>query len=420
LNKSLALATRIKGLLVRKELVSIFAMIFVADTVVGIFSPTFSLYATSLGASLTLVGLLSSVVGLTRIVSSVPIGMISDARGRRGVLLTGMLLLAASAYLNTVVTEAYLLLPIRVLHGLVIASTFFIGMAYVGDVVERADRGLASGVYTTCMGLGFTVGSMLGGSMAAQYGYVTTFRAAAVLALFGFAVAWWGLSRSLRQKVTHAHALSPLGRLGLLAKEPNLLAASLGYLLIILMFDAAIVNFFPLYAATLLIGQAAIGTMFAVRALASTAVRLPTGLLTTRFSNRYLMVAALALGMVTVFSLCILTGPVALTLALAGEGICFGMYLTAGQTFVTEHFEESERGTAMGVYSMTGSISSMVGPFLLGAVADLQGLRSVFWLTSALVFVGIVAFVWLLHKGSQQDRARTLSAEGGTSAMAKS
>lgn len=390
----LAVTKRLQGLLTRKELASVFVMIFIADVVVGVFSPTFSLYATGLGASMTLVGVLSSVAGLTRILSSVPIGLLSDAKGRKGVLVSGMLLLATSSYLYTVVHDPYLLLPIRMIYGIVITSTFFIGMAYAGDKVAKADLGLTSGIYTSCMGLGFTLGSGLGGKMAAEFGYVLTFRVAAMAALAGAIIAWWGLEASPKRGTLQMRALPPGMKLGLLVKEPQLFAASLGYMLTILMFDATIVNFFPLYAKSLLISQATIGSMFAIRALASTSVRLPTGVLTSRIPSKRLMLIALFLGMIMLFSIGFLTQPIPLTMVLVGEGVCFGIFLTSGQSFINEHFGESDRGTAMGVYSTTGSISATAGPFVLGAIADLWGVRSVFWLTGTLVLVGIGVFLY--------------------------
>jgi MFS family permease len=404
----LAVMNRIQHLSIRKELVSIFVMVFLADVVNGIFSPTFSLYATSLGASLTLVGALGSTVGLTRIISSVPLGLFSDAKGRKGVLAGGMLLSAVSSYLCTLVSNPYFLFPMRMLTGVATTATFFIGMAYVGDVVPKAKHGLASGVYTTCMGLGFTLGSELGGKLAAQLGYIPTYRIAGTLALVGFTVAWWGLGSSSNQQVAHVRTISPITKLGILAKEPHLLAASVGYLLIILMFDAAIVNFFPLYANSLFISQAVIGSMFAIRALASASVRLPTGLLTSRFSSERLMIVALVLGMTMVVGICFLKSPLTLTLMLMGEGMCFGIFLTSGQAFITGAFDGSERGTAMGVYSMTGSIASTAGPFLFGAVADVWGLRSVFLLAGALVFLGILVF---LYARSRPSPRRSLDAE---------
>lgn len=398
------LAGRVRELLVRRELVCVFAMIFIADLVVGIFSPTFALFASGLGASATLIGVLSSTVGMTRIVSSIPIGMISDAKGRKGVLVAGMLTLATSSYLYSLVTNPLLLFPMRVMSGIVITSTFFIGMAYAGDRVRREDRGLVSGIYTTCMGLGFTVGSALGGKLAAQLGYVLAFRTAALIALVGVAIAWFGLTGPTQRSEHRPRAVSPITKLGLLVREPSLFAASVGYMMIILTFDAVLVNIFPLYAKSLMIGQAAIGTMFAVRALASTSVRMPTGLLMARIPSRKLMVVALTLGMVAISSIAFLSDPLLLTIALAGEGICFGMYLTSGQAFITEQFPEEDRGTAMGVYSMTGSISSMIGPFAFGAMADAWGLNIVFVVTGCIVFLGIVVILITAARGRRAAR----------------
>jgi MFS family permease len=380
--------------LVRKELVSAFAMIFIADLVVGIFSPTFALFAASLGASATLIGLLSSTVGMTRIISSIPIGMISDSKGRKGVLVAGMLTLATSSFFYSLVTDPLWLFPLRMMSGIVITSTFFIGMAYAGDRVRREDRGLVSGIYTTCMGLGFAVGSALGGKMAVQFGYGPTFRIAALIALLGVAFAYLGLSGPAPRSELAPRSVSPLTKLGLLAREPSLFAASVGYMMIILTFDAVLVNIFPLYAKSLTIGQAAIGSMFAVRALTSASVRMPTGLLMARIPSHKVMIAALALGMVAITSIAFLSDPLLLTVALAGEGICFGMYLTSGQAYITEQFPEADRGTAMGVYSMTGSISSMIGPFAFGAMADVWGLNIVFVVTGCIVFLGIALILF--------------------------
>lgn len=401
----LVVLKRLSGLFCQKELVAIFLMIITADLVSGIFSPTFSLFAASLGASITLIGILSSLVGLTRILSSVPIGILSDARGRKGILMSGMLLFAVSSSLYAVVKNPYLLIPLRIMTGLVITSTFFMGMAYVGDVAKPGDRGLASGVYTTFMGLGFSLGSWLGGELASRFGYTLTFQVAAAIASLGFLIAWWGLAPSVKQDTLQQQSQSTVGKLGLLAKEPNLLAASLGFMLVNLMFDAVVVNLFPLYAASLMISQVAIGSMFATRALASALVRLPTGILTVRFPSKYLMMFAMTLGMVMIFSIYFLRDPSALAILLAGEGICYGMYLTSGQAFITENYSDTDRGTALGVYSMTGGIGSTLGPFILGAVADLWGLQSVFWITSLMVLMGIILF---LYTGFLQPAARPL------------
>ena len=393
----------LQRLLRNKELLALCSMIFTADIVSGIVSPTFSLYATSLGASFALIGVLSAVVGLTRILSSVPIGVIADAKGRKNILSAGMLFHAAATFLYAAVPNPYLLLPIRILTGWAIISTFFLGVEYLGDVVALHERGLAIGLYTNFMGLGFTIGSLIGGALVATYGYAVCYRVATAVALLGFVIA----RRGLVNRSTNGHGTAtpkestgspdmPLtAKLSTMIKQPALLAASLANALMSAVFGGAITNFFPLYAVSLSAGEAAIGSMFAVRSFMSALSRVPTGFLTTRLPSAGLMAAALVLVTFSVVSMSFTTTPALLGVFLAGEGIAFGMFITSGQTFVSEHASEADRGTAIGIYSTAGSIGSTAGPFFLGLIANWWGIATTFRVTGAMVFVGIVV-LWLL------------------------
>jgi MFS family permease len=394
----------------RKEVVAICAMVFMADFSCGILLTTFSLYARSLGASLTLIGALGGIMGLTRILSSVPIGMICDSKGRKNVISVGMLLLAASSFLYTVAPNPHFLFPLRVLDGLGVASIFFMGVAYVGDIVAKHEQGLAIGLYTTCMGLGFTLGPFIGGWVAEAHGYRASYQVATIFALMGFAIARLGLvRRSPNQGAVPSRFVDSLStKLKLVAKEPNLLTASLANLLMSVVLFGAIFGFFPLYAVSLSVGEASIGSMFATRALCSTLARLPTGLLTAKFSSRSLMVIALALVMTIAVSISCTTVAVLLGIFLVGDGIGYGMFLTSGQAFMTEHSTESDRGTALGIYSTAGSIGGAVAPFVLGLTADLWGLTAVFRVTAALVFMGI-GVLW--YMSLRQRRIPVLEAE---------
>jgi DHA1 family multidrug resistance protein-like MFS transporter len=396
----LAAVQRMRRVVIRKELLAIYAMVFLADTAVGIFRPTFSLYARSMGASLTMIGALGGTEGLTRILFFVPIGMLSDTKGRRGVMSAGLLLFAVSFFLYPIVPGPYFLFPIRVMTGLSVASTFFIGIAYVSGIVDQRDRGLAIGLYTTCMGLGFAVGSAIGGLVVEDYGFGACYRVAAIIVLLGFAILHLGpADRSTQQQKAGSGTSQPLlAKLALLVKDPNILAASLGNMLISVVLEGAIFNFFPLYSASLSVSEAAIGSMFSVRALMSTSARLPTGALTTKFPGRRLMIVALALAMIMVLSMSFITVPAVLGIVLAGEGIAYGMFLASGHTFVAEHSTESNRGTATGIYSTAGSMGVVLGPFALGPVADFWGLDTVFWLTGALVFLGIVVILYMSYR----------------------
>jgi MFS family permease len=106
----------------------------------------------------------------------------------------------------------------------------------------------------------------------------------------------------------------------------------------------------------------------------------------------------LALAMIMVLSMSFITVPAVLGIVLAGEGIAYGMFLASGHTFVAEHSTESNRGTATGIYSTAGSMGVVLGPFALGPVADFWGLDTVFWLTGALVFLGIVVILYMSYR----------------------
>jgi len=407
----LAVVKRVERIVLRKDLLVIFAMVFLADIAIGSFRVTVSLYARELGASLTLVGIIGGLEGLTRILFSVPIGMLSDARGRKGVISAGLLLFAASFFLYPLAPGPYFLLPIRIVTGLAVPATFFIGIAYVSDIVARADQGLVIGLYTTCMGLGFAVGSALGGQVVEHYGYAACYRLAALVALLGFAFLRLGPSAGHRPKPKAAHRASePLpARLALLVREPSILAASLGNMLISVVLEGAIFNFFPLYVASLSVSEATIGSMFSARTVMSTLARLPTGALTTRLPSRRFMIAALLLAMAMVSLISFIRAPAVLGVVLAAEGIAFGVFLASGHTCVAECSTEDNRGMVTGIYNTAGSMGTALGPFALGPVADLWGLETVFWLTGVLLFFGVCAILFLnyLTRSQSGDRVRS-------------
>lgn len=374
--------------LIRTDVLAICAVVFLADVIMGMIFATFSLFATSLGASVALVGLLTSFMGLISIGSAVPIGILSDQVGRRRVITGGMLLFALANLLYTLAPNPYWLFPARFFMAIGAIAVFMMGMAYLGDVVSDQERGLAVGLFSTSMGLGFTVGPALSGLLVAAAGYQLAYQVAAVLALVGCGIALGGLAKPATRTAASTQAVPLVAQLRLLLRNRNLLAASVGTLTNSLAFSS-LFAFFPLYAVAQGRADVAIGALLAGRALASTVTRIPTGLLATRFSNRWLMMVALLL--TTLVHLMLIWPPLATswTLLLMVDGIAYGMFLVAGQSFVTKHATAAERGTAIGLYGMAGGIGSTLGPLLLGGLAAAWGVAVVFPATAVLVMGGI-------------------------------
>ncbi len=380
--------------MVRRDVGYACLVVFLADVVSGILSPTFSVFAQSLGASLSVIGALGSAVGLAQIAASVPIGYLSDRVGRKTVLSLGMAGWAAATVLVAVARQPSFLFPARVLHGVCWVATFAMAIAYLGDVVSPEESGLAFGVFATAMGIGFAVGPLVGATVIAWRGLRASYLVAAAVALGGSGLAAVALRHVPPSRAVAAtrSVLQEWRSLPRILRDPSLRIAGLSNLLVNVAFSAAIVNFFPLYAAQLRVPQAATNSMFSARAVGSTMARFPAGLLINRFSGRIVIAGAFALLTAVLFSLARTQRVPLLALLLVLEGMAFGVILTSAQALTAQTAAVS-RGTAIGLYSMAGSIGNGFGPLILGLVAETWGVQRVFLFTGVLTLAGLLAIL---------------------------
>lgn len=372
--------------LLRRELLALFLVIYTADIVVGYILLVLPLRARELGASLLLIGSLTAFNGATQVTAAVPLGLISDRLGRRHLIAAGCLFFALSSTLLALAPTPLWLLLAQMLLGLGVVCVFAMGAAMVGDYAAPSERGVAMGILTTAMGLGFATGPLLGGLLAESFDIEVSLLILALVAIASAALAWITL---VDKKMTPGlRAANPLQNLRVLASSRPILLAALANLLISPVFSAVVVSFLPIHASTLGFSAAAIGGLYTLRGLLSTLTRVPLGVLSTpRWSHR-LMVLAIALSGVAAVALASWQGYVELGLALVVEGISYGMFLTAGQAFITQHAQPQIRGAALGAYNMAGGIGITLSPFLLGAISQQIGLSPVFLGTGVLLLAG--------------------------------
>ena len=382
-------------------------VIFIADIVAGIIIPTFSLFARDIGISLAILGAVNTLGGATQLVTSIPLGVLSDRFGRKRVVIGGLLAFAGTTAALTVATGLPLIILGRVLQGIATVACFQIGAAYLGDVTEPGKRAVAFGWYTTAMGLGFTVGPLVGGVIADAFGARTSYGVAAGISVFGALVA----QGMLVDPVRSAPNVAPprwYRQIGLLLRRHDLTLVALGNLLVSFTFAGAVSTFFPLYAKNVDITQATIGTMFAVRAFVSAAGRIPNSIVTRAVGDQPVLLGALALQTVVMFAIATTSSVVWLTVLLAVEGLAFGAYLVAGQTWVADRTEVENRGAAMGLYSATGSIGGIAAPLALGLVAESWGVSTVFPVNGWLMGIGslgVLIGMRALARSTRHERA---------------
>jgi MFS family permease len=376
--------------LLRREVVDICLFIFIADVVTGVQTPVFPLYATSLGASLGFLGVITAVLGLARLASALPIGVLSDRLDRKTVLVAGMLLFALSFVAYAVAPSAGWLVVPRVLQAAAMVSTFPLGIAYIGDVVEQRDRGAAIGVYTAAMGSGFAVGPLIGSWLSADAGYPAAYLAGALIAVAG---AVFGAVRLIKKRSQDGEPslgsrLIDVRALRALAQEPAMLMACVANVVMTLSMTGAIFTYFPIYARGVGISTVTIGSLFAWRSIASASGRVPMGSLSARLPSHWTLVGVLVVEAVIDLAISRTASPGALTALLILEGVGFGIFLVSGQAAVAAAAGPRNRGAAVGMFWMAGSVGELFGPIGLGVIAQTVGLIAVFQTVAGAVACG--------------------------------
>src|SRR5436309_8882812 len=109
---------------VRRAVMTLCGIIFLADVVAGILAPTFSLYAQGLGISVTLLGAITTTGSLTQLLTALPIGILSDRLSRRQIVTVGMFVFALGLLILAAAHGAPLLIAGRIVLALAMIGTF--------------------------------------------------------------------------------------------------------------------------------------------------------------------------------------------------------------------------------------------------------------------------------------------------------
>lgn len=149
----------------------------------GVFITFLPLYAKGIGHDPSRIGLVFAAQALTNVIGRIPIGMIADRMDRRVMVSVGLLCLAVALAMTGMVARLDLLLGCSVLLGVGMALTFTSIGALVAELTPVPQRGLAMGMYNSCIYLGMMTGSTVIGLALKVIGFRSGFAAAGVLTL---------------------------------------------------------------------------------------------------------------------------------------------------------------------------------------------------------------------------------------------
>jgi len=359
--------------------------------------PVLPLFAVSLGAGPSAVGLINSSFLLMMGLLSLPLGLLADRLGRKRLVASGLLISAATSFLLYRSQTVGELVWIYLVFGAGLAMVGPTLMAAVADISPATHLGRSYGWYTTAIYTGMSLGPGAGGWLADAVGLRQVFLITGVLILILAAVVLAILpSRSRAPGAAPPPVSLRAAPAVVLGNRPLLacLLVTLGGCFAQGMF----VTFTPLYAHAQGLSAARIGLIFAVHSVANAASRLPLGRWADRVTHRaYLVVGGFLLFnlLLGVFGLAV-SFPLFLLLSM-GLGIGLALAFTPLGALISEVVPPESRGLAMGGYNSAIYLGMMASAGGLGPVVAALGYPLSFGLT-AVVSTAVTGVFFLMMR----------------------
>lgn len=384
----------------------------------GMVMPIMPFYVESMGASATELGLLVAISPLIQLIASPLWGSVSDRRGRKPVLVVGLLGYGISMVLFGLSTELWMLFVARGVGALLSAATMPTTMAYVSDSTSERDRGGGMGALGAAMGLGMVLGPALGGLLGGESLSTPFFLTAAVCFLTLLLVLLL-LPESLPPEARRQTAISvrPATQIGELWRA---LFGPLGVLLLMaFLVSFGLTNFqgiFGYYALKKFgYGTEEVGWILTVMGVVSAVTQgALTGPLTKRWGEAAVIKATLLASAVS-FGLLLAANNLPAILVTTGLFTLPNALLRPAVISLTSKQADSQQGVAMGLNNSFNSLGRIAGPIWAGFAFDLN--YSYPYLSGAVIMlVGfLIALVWVKQEpatrrapmpGTQQEQQK--------------
>lgn len=164
-------------------------------------------------------GVVVFAFGFANFIGSPILGALSDAYGRRPVLLLGFCGLGINFFATGLATALWMLIAVRLLGGAMQANAA-VANAYVADITAPEDRARRFGMLGAMFGLGFIIGPVMGGLLGA-INIQLPFFVAGAFAMINWLYGYFVLPESLpveRRHPFHWRLANPLVSLSALTR----------------------------------------------------------------------------------------------------------------------------------------------------------------------------------------------------------
>ncbi len=375
-------------------------VVFVVTTGMGMVWSILAVYATSLGASTAMVGLIFAMFGGSRLAVSLPAGIASERFGRRKLMLTGLVFLGASSFVAMSVTSVPLLVLTLVVQGIGQAVYVTTAMAAIADLSTPEGRVRDMAAFQGASTIGIAIGPGIGGLAAGAWGYAAPFLLQGALSLVALILLLRIVKPAGGRASTTPRAVTAASHL-----RPSLRSmAVLAFLTYGIFFTRIGANWvlLPLIAQQKLgMSLTGIGVVLTVGALANLLVLPAANKVAKRFGRLSAIVVSTVMTLAGLFLLGDASGVVLAWLGAILLGLATGLAAPILSAYAIDAAPEGGTGAALGMLRTVIDLAIITGPAVIGAIVDqlAMGYSAGLWFCGVLLSAATLIFR-LLHRAA--------------------
>lgn len=349
------------------------------------------LYIHALGGTEIEIGLVMGLYSGVGIVCQPLLGPWVDAVGRRPFMLLGVGLILVGALLATVAQSIAVLALVRMLQGVGFSSFFVSMFSHVVDIVPRAQRGWALGIFGVSGMVSTAVAPLAGELIIRRWGFRPLFAVSAVVAALTAAIVWQ-VREARPSGVIAVRSTAESFRGGI----DDVLHMRMLVTLFFGLGSGTIFAFLPTFAESL--GVRTLSLFYTAYAGAAIGVRVFGGRLIDTHGRRAVIVPsmflqALATGLLAALGLLMSRAgalPALPVLFVAGliAGGAHGFLYPGLAALVTDTAPDDRRASIVGIFSAMFLVGQASGAFSFGYIAHATGYGTMWWTLTMLLLIG--------------------------------
>lgn len=377
--------------------------IFSSVTGVGIVVPLLPVYASHLGATGIYIAMIFGAFSLSRLLFIPYFGKLSDRKGRKPFIVSGLLAYAIISLMYIVSRDVTSLIVIRFVQGIASAMMMPVVQAYVGDITPKGREGITMGLFNISLFIGMSIGPLLGGYINDHFSLQGAFIAMGILSIIGFFLSVFFLPPTDCEKMagngkipaSWKHLLSDSHLIGLFLFRFGY-ASGIGI----------IWGFLPVFAdSQFSLSSSSIGVLVILGVLISGLMHGPMGLIADRISKRAMVVTGGAITAGAIFSYEMVNGFWGLFSANIFYGLGGGLSMPALMAMaVIRGNKAGAMGSVMGLMMMAHSTGMFFGAMLGGMIMDMISLRYAF--SAGAVIIALNAALFMICTRRRQEPIR--------------